>query len=126
MTGFTRDELYGNSVGMIFHQGSRDQLVEALKTQGRATLSFSQRLITRTGDFIPVLMSRASGGIGAAGERSTALVLGDLSQQANREEVLGTPSERLGAPQRARGAITRALMTDKTGSVLLGRVSRLL
>src|SRR5579859_50475 len=126
MSGFTRDDLHGSSVGMIFHPGAREQLVEALKSQGRSTLSFSQRIITRSGDYIPVLMSRASGGLGPGGDRSTVIVLSDLSEQVKREELLERQSERLRALNRAAETITAALTIDDVIAVLMQSVTEIM
>src|SRR5258708_6159573 len=41
MTGFTRDEFYGNSVGMIFHQVSRHQFADPLKPTPLPTLTLT-------------------------------------------------------------------------------------
>src|SRR5258707_3201540 len=119
MTGYSREELYGSSVGVIFHSSARDTLVNALKRQGSPTVNFSQQLVTKAGRVIPVLMSRATGEVGGTSDRSTVLVLSDLSEQKRREVALERQSERLRALNRAAQAITSALSVDDVVAILL-------
>ncbi len=115
MTGYTRQELYGNSVGVIFHPEGREILVSSLRQQGRKTVSFSQQLVTKSGRVVPVLMSRAS----TPNDHNTVLVLSDLTEQKRREQALERQSERLRALNRAAQAITSALTLEDVITVLL-------
>src|SRR5450432_260196 len=119
MSGYTREELYGNSVGAIFHSSARDTLISALRREGSPTVNFSQQLVTKTGRIIPVLMSRSTGAVGGTADRSTVLVLSDLSEQKRREQALERQSERLRALNRAAQAITSALSVDDVIALLL-------
>jgi two-component system sensor histidine kinase ChiS len=125
MTDYTRQELYGKSVGMIFHPDGRESLVDKLKRQARATIAFGQRLLTKSGDEIPVLMSRTTGVIGingALGAKSTlqtVLVISDLSEQKRREQELERQGERLRALNQAVQSITSALSTDDINMTLV-------
>ncbi|MCS6870390.1 MAG: ATP-binding protein [Anaerolineae bacterium] len=93
MSGYAREELYGNSVGMLFPAEARETIVRNLQRGGRGTLSFSQQLITRFGRAVPVLMSRAT--TYSDGVEHTILVLSDLTEQKLREQALERQSERL-------------------------------
>src|SRR5258708_24626458 len=119
MSGYSRQELYGSSIGVIFHPEGRERLVAGLKKQGRATVNFSQQIITKTGKVVAVLMSRATGAVGGTGDQSTVLVLSDLSEQKRRETELERQGERLRALNRAVQAITSALTVDDVITVLL-------
>jgi PAS domain S-box-containing protein len=119
MSGYSRDELYGNSVGVIFHPSGREILVNSLRRRTRATVSFSQQLVTKNGAVVPVLMSRATPPPNSSGERSTVLVLTDLTEQKRREQELELQSQRLRALNRAAQAITSALTLDDVLMVLL-------
>jgi PAS domain S-box-containing protein len=117
MTGYTRDDLYGISVGVIFHPEGRETLVNSLRQQGRKTVNFSQQLVTKSGRVVPVLMSRATAT--TAQDYNTVLVLSDLTEQKRREQALERQSERLRALNRAAQAITSALTLDDVILVLL-------
>ncbi len=120
MSGYTRQELYGNSIGVIFHPAGRERLVSSLKRHGRSTVSFSQQLVTKNGHVVPVLMSRATASAtGTTGDYSTVLVLTDLTEQKRREQALEKQSVRLRALNRAAQAITSALTLDDVVLVML-------
>lgn len=120
MSGYTRQELYGNSIGVVFHPAGRERLVNSLKRHGRSTVSFSQQLVTKNGQVVPVLMSRATAPTtGATGDHSTVLVLTDLTEQKRREQALEKQSVRLRALNRAAQAITSALSLDDVVLVML-------
>ncbi|MEP7289654.1 MAG: GAF domain-containing protein, partial [Chloroflexota bacterium] len=119
MTGYTRSQLYGQSVGIIFHLTGRDALVTSLKRQTRSTLSFFQQLATKSGQVLPVLMSRASRVPTESSESSTVLVLSDISEQKRREQELEWQSERLRALNRAAQGITSALTVSDAITLML-------
>ncbi len=125
MTGYSRQDLYGKSVGAIFHPDGREALVNNLKRQARATISFGQRLQTKAGDEIPVLMSRTTGALGINGAPGTknalqtALVISDVSEQKRRERELERQGERLRALNQAVQVITSALTADDINTSLV-------
>src|SRR5258708_35686201 len=95
MSGYTRSELYGTSIGVLFHPEGRERLTYNLKRQARTTVNLSQQLITKSGKVVPVLMSRATGAVSGTGDQSTVLVFSDLSEQKRREIELERQGERL-------------------------------
>jgi len=117
MSEYTREELYGCSVGMLFHARTRDQLVRNLRRGGRGTLSFSQQLVTRSGRVVPVLMSRAT--THSDGIEHTILVLGDLTEQKLREQALERQGERLRALNQAVQALNAAFDQARVVALLL-------
>ncbi len=108
LTEYRREELYGHSVGTIFHPSDREALVASLKGARRATLPFAQRLYTRRGKTIPVLLSRAVAPSPDGRGTSTVLVLTDLSELQRNEEALRLQTLRLEALTRAANAISSA------------------
>ncbi|MCC7207102.1 MAG: GAF domain-containing protein [Anaerolineae bacterium] len=119
LTGYTRSELLGFSIGNIFHPDGREPLVRNLKRGGRGTLSFSQKIVTKSGRLVPVLMSRAAAPSVEFKGQSTVLVLSDLSEQTQREHALEQQGERLRALNRAVQAIASASTRDQVTSTLL-------
>ncbi|MFQ3536489.1 MAG: ATP-binding protein [Aggregatilineales bacterium] len=99
MSGYEREELYNNSVGMLFDGSVRDEVVRNLQRGGRGTLRFSQQLVTRSGHRVPVLMSRAT--THSDGVEHTILALTDLTEQKLREEALERQGEQLRRLNRA-------------------------
>ncbi len=108
LTGYRREELYGRSVGMIFHPADRENVVASLSGARRATLSFAQRLYTRQGRTIPVLLSRAIAPSPDGRGTSTVLVLTDLSELQRNEAALRLQTLRLEALTQAANAISSA------------------
>ncbi|MBN2305321.1 MAG: GAF domain-containing protein [Anaerolineae bacterium] len=110
LTGFPRERLYGQSVGNIFHPDCRAQVVSSLSGQQRATMPFSQRLITHDDHEIPVLLSRVrtpgpdsdSDPIG----RGMVMVVTDLTELQRNEDALRLQTQRLQAINRASMAIS--------------------
>lgn len=117
MSDYTREELYGRSVGVLFHESTRDELVRNLQRGGRGTLSFSQQLVTRSGRVVPVLMSRATAH--SDGVAHTILVLSDLTEQKLREQALERQGERLRALNQAVQALNAALDQERIMALLL-------
>jgi PAS domain S-box-containing protein len=106
MTGYEREALYGRSVGMIFHPDQREQLVRSLSSQAHGTLSFSQKLMTREGRALPVMLSRAT--VPGSSGQSTVLFVSDLSELQRHEEALERQTLRLQGINRASNAISSA------------------
>lgn len=119
MSGYSYQELYGNSVGVIFHPEGRDMLLESLGRPGRTTVSFSQQLITKRGSIIPVLMSRAVAPQSRSVEPQMVLVLSDLTEQRRREQALESQSEQLRMLNRAVQTITSALSLEDVIEMVL-------
>ncbi|HVO43898.1 MAG TPA: ATP-binding protein [Aggregatilineales bacterium] len=117
MSGYSRSELQGHSVGMIFHPDGRDKLVEGLLRSSGSTVSFSQRIITKDGRTVPVLMSRAVSTTTGTNQ-ATVLVLSDLTEQVDRERALERQGERLRALTRTARAVSSALTLDEVVTVM--------
>lgn len=115
MSGYTRQELYGSSIALIFHPNGRDQLMQGLLYRERTTMSLSQQLVTKTGAVVPILMSRAQFPP-ELGRPQTVLVLTDLTEQRSRESALERQEQRLRilnvAAQAITSANTRELIID--------------
>jgi len=111
-SGYTRKELYGQSVGMIFHPDTRDVLVLAFKPGSRKTMDFSQRMVTKDGRVVHVLMSRSTVAATDTSGQSTVIVLSDLTEQKRREEALERQGERLRLINRAVQAFTSSLTLE--------------
>ncbi|GAB4571192.1 MAG: hypothetical protein Kow0077_07230 [Anaerolineae bacterium] len=109
MTGYTRDELTGQQVEILFHPDDRQELVYGLLHQRGSTMKFDQRLYTRGGDVIPVLLSRSSFSRIDPDAPQQVLVLSDLSIQKNREVALERYSQQLQALNQAAEAISSSL-----------------
>jgi PAS domain S-box-containing protein len=117
MSGYSRPELTGTSVGVIFPPALRDHLTGSLRRQSRATVNFSQQIFTKEGRVVPVLMSRATAG--SMGDWSTVLVFTDLTEQKQREQALERRSVQLQTLNRAVQAMTSALTLDDVLTILV-------
>ncbi|PJF42302.1 MAG: hypothetical protein CUN50_04700 [Candidatus Thermofonsia Clade 1 bacterium] len=124
ISGYAREELYGKSVGMLFHASTRDQLVRNLQRNGRGTLKFSQQLVTREGRSVPVLMSRAT--MQSNSSELTILVLSDLTEQKQREQALEQQSERLQALNRAAQALNATFDQQRVIALLLHTIREII
>lgn len=122
LTGYTREALYGRNVGMIFHPASREALVSSLTGQRRRTLSFSQKLSTKGGLEVPVLLSRAVAPSPDGRGRSTVLVLTDLTELQRNEEALRLQTQRLQAINRAMNAMSSASSLQEVVKISLEAV----
>jgi len=108
MTGYTREMLYGRSVGMVFHPDHREKVVDSIVGRNRSTLAFSQQLFTNKGTVVPVLLSRVIAPSPDGTEQNTVMVLTDLSEVQRQEEALKRQTMRLQAINRASDAISSA------------------
>lgn len=113
MTEYPRDEVYGKPIQVLFHPDDREQLLRSLTQERGATMKFDQRLYTRTGRVVPVLISRSAFAGGDAQAAQQVLVLSDLSEQKLREEALERRGQQLQALNRAAEAITSSLSTHE-------------
>ncbi len=108
MTGYTRDSLYGQSVGEIFHPDQRKQLLHSIIERERSTQPFDQKLYTRDQRSIPVLLSRATAPSSDMRGKNTVMVVSDLSELYEHEAALRQQTQRLAAINRASTAISSA------------------
>jgi len=118
VTGYTRRELQGVSVGVIFIPEGRPRLVENLKHGGRGTVHFIQNMLTKGGRVIPVQLARSTAPV-ANGGVNTILVLTDLTEQKARETALERQSERLRALNKGGQLLAGALSLDEIADHLL-------
>lgn len=120
MTGYTREMLYGQSVGTVFHPDSRKELIASFQTSDRPkTFSFKQQLLTRGGKVMPVLLSRAIAPSPIGDDQSTVMVVTDLSELQANEQALRVQTERLQALNQAGNAISSASSFDEVARVSL-------
>lgn len=126
MTGYTREEIYQQSVGILFHPEGRERLVEGLRRGGRGTVGFSQRLLTKEGHSVPVLMSRATAPATDTPGENTIIVLSDLTEQKKRETALEIQGKRLRALSQAGTALNRVFTTDAVIETLVNATRDLL
>jgi PAS domain S-box-containing protein len=108
MTDYDRASLYGRSAGLLFHPANRDQLVASLTGQRRQTLPFSQRLVTKSGKEVPVLLSRGVAPSPEGRGQSTVMVVTDLTELQRHEEALRLQTQRVRAIHRAANAMSSA------------------
>jgi PAS domain S-box-containing protein len=108
MTGYDRQSLYGQSAGLLFHPASRDHLVASLTGQRRETLPFSQKLVTKNGKEVPVLLSRGVAPSPEGKGPSTVIVVTDLTELQRHEEALRLQTQRVKAIHRAANAMSSA------------------
>jgi PAS domain S-box-containing protein len=117
LTDYTREMLYGRSVGLIFHPSQRERLVKSLTNHRRDTLPFSQQLFTRHGESVPVLLSRAMASNDQSG--STVMVVTDLTELQRQEGALQLQTQRLQVINRAANAISSARSIDDVVMITL-------
>ncbi len=108
MTDYTREMLYGRSVGLLFHPAQRERIVTSLTGQRRNTLPFSQHVFTRHGETVPVLLSRAVAPAPDGDGQSTVMVVTDLAELQKHEDALRLQTQRLMVINRAANAISSA------------------
>ncbi len=108
ITGYSRKDLYGQSVGKIFHPDQSAQLIGSLTQQRRGTQPFDQSLYTRGGRTIPVLLSRAVAPTPNGQGQITVMVVSDLSELHSNRDALQLQTQRLQSINRAITAISAA------------------
>ncbi|MBN1679195.1 MAG: GAF domain-containing protein [Anaerolineae bacterium] len=117
MTDYARDVVYGRSVGLLFHPAERDRLVGSLTSQRRSTLPFSQKLFTRHGEVVPVLLSRAVVPSPTGEGQSTVMVVTDLSEIQRNEDAFMQQTQRLEAIHWASDAISSARTSEEVVTI---------
>ncbi|MBX3085603.1 MAG: GAF domain-containing protein [Anaerolineae bacterium] len=116
LTGFERHELYGNSVGVLFHPDSRRGVMETLYTQHTNILS--QQLLTRQGPTVPVMLSRATMPDNKQNYK-LVMVITDITEQVKRAQALERQSDRLRTLNDAMRKITAALSQEDVIATVL-------
>lgn len=109
MTEYSREELTGQRVEMLFHPDDRQAFVYGLLHERGSTMKFDQRLYTRSGAVIHVLLSRSSFARVDPSAPQQVLVLSDLTVQKSREVALERYSQQLQALNQAAEAISSSL-----------------
>jgi PAS domain S-box-containing protein len=109
MAGYAGEELTGQRVDMLFHPDDRADLINSILRGPGSTMKFDQRLYTRAGSVIPVLLSRSSFGRIDPDAAQQIIVLSDLTAQKNREEELKRQGQQLKALNQAAKAISSTL-----------------
>ncbi|MBN1562559.1 MAG: GAF domain-containing protein [Anaerolineae bacterium] len=108
LTGYTREDLYGQSVGKIFHPDQSARLIESLTQKRRGTQPFDQSLYSQSGRIIPVLLSRAVTSDPSDQRQITVMVVSDLSELHSNRDALELHRLRLQALNRASTLISAA------------------
>jgi PAS domain S-box-containing protein len=109
MSNHDEDDLIGVSFEILFHPDDREALKHGLLRGRGATFKFDQRLCTKQGNIIPVLLSRSFFDQIDSGSAQQIIVLSDLSVQKSREDTLERQSQHLRALNRAAEAISSSL-----------------
>ena len=109
MAEYTREEVTGQRVELLFHPDDRQAFVYGLLHERGSTMKFDQRLYTKSGEVIPVLLSRSSFARIDPEAQQQVLVLSDLTVQKTREEALERYSQQLQALNQAAEAISSSL-----------------
>ncbi|MBN2469876.1 MAG: GAF domain-containing protein [Anaerolineae bacterium] len=109
MTGYAREEVTGQRVELLVHPDDRQAFVYGLLHERGSTMKFDQRLYTKSGEVIPVLLSRSSFARIDPEAGQQVLVLSDLTVQKSREEALERYSQQLQALNQAAEAISSSL-----------------
>jgi PAS domain S-box-containing protein len=119
MADYTREELTNQRIETLFHPDDRRALVYSLLHERGSTMKFDQRLYTKSGEVIPVVLSRSSFARldPAAGQQ--VLVLSDMTVQKNRETALERYSQQLQALNQAAEAISSSLSRQEVINEIL-------
>ena len=112
MTGYRAEYLAGRPVGELFHPDDRDEIMTGLLREKASTMKFDQRLMTRDGMVIPVLMSHSRTQPNAF--NSQVIVLSDMTEQKARERALERHSRRLLALNQAAQTIASSMSLHDT------------
>ncbi|MBI5669062.1 MAG: GAF domain-containing protein [Chloroflexi bacterium] len=111
MTNHPKGYLEGRSVGELFHEDDRAEVMLGLLREGIATMKFEQRLITRENRVIPVWLTRSRA---QSDVNSQVIVLSDITQQKNREQELERQTSHLQALNRAAHVIASNVSLHET------------
>ncbi len=109
MAGYVSAEVLEQRIDKLFHPDDREDLLQSLLRGPGATMKFDQRLYTKTGHVIPVLLSRSSFANIDPEALQQVLVLSDLTEQKSREQALERQSLQLKALNHTAEAITSSL-----------------
>jgi|FLYN01.1.fsa_nt_gi PAS domain S-box-containing protein len=112
MTGYPTDYLEGRTIGELFHPEDRNEIMTGLLREGAATMKFDQRLLTKDGQIIHVLLSRSRSHTGETNDQ--VIVLGDMTDHKEREIALERQTSRLLALNRAAQVIAANLSLHDT------------
>lgn len=112
MTGYSESYLVGRSVGEIFHEEDREEVMIGLLRENAATMKFDQRLLTQDERIIPVLLSRSRSQSNQFDNQ--VIVLSDMTVQKEREEALERQTRRLMALNKAAQTIASNLSIHDT------------
>lgn len=105
MTGNERHEVTGKKVSELFHPSSRRALLDELFTV--STSASSHQLVTRVGQVVPVMVSRATMPENKQNYK-VVLVISDMTEQVRRTQAVERQSERLRTLNAAMQTITSA------------------
>ncbi len=119
MTGYTRQEIFGQQAGVLFHPEDRADLVRSLLGGAGSTMKFDQRLLRKSGEAFPVLLSRSSFAALDPEASQQVLVLSDLTEQKSREEALQRQSQQLQALNHAVKVISSSLSPSEVINQIL-------
>jgi PAS domain S-box-containing protein len=112
MTGYAPGYLDGRSIGELFHPDDRKEVMTGLLKEGAATMKFDQRVLTSDDQTIHVLLSRSRSQTGETNDQ--VIVLGDMTDQKEREIALERQTSRLLALNRAAQVIAANLSLHET------------
>lgn len=117
VTGYQRNELYGEKIEFLFPEERRELVRTSLTKQKGTTLSFAQEIVTRSGRLVPMLMSHV---VTQQGDQNHAVVvLTDMTEVNRREQTLEIQAQRLRALNQATHAITTVLSQDEVIDIIL-------
>lgn len=119
MSEYGSDELIGKKLSEIFSEASRPTIEDALGADKRKTLSLTQELQTKSGDIVPVLLSRVVTKEIAGQDKRFVIVLSDLSRLRANEQALERQTQRLRVLNRAAQAISSPLSLNEVIQIIL-------
>lgn len=119
MSEYNSDELIGKALSEIFSEASRPTIEDALGADKRKTLSLTQELQTKSGDIVPVLLSRVVTKEIAGQDKRFVIVLSDLSRLRANEQALERQTQRLRVLNRAAQAISSPLSLNEVIQIIL-------
>lgn len=125
-TGYYQEDLLGRPITVMFSERSRISLMRSLAANRTATMSFSQELLSKGGEVIPVLMSRISTQSLRHLEETAIIVFSDLSALQQRQEALERQTQRLQALYRSAQAISSQMSLNEVIDIILSSASEVL